>query len=93
MAMWADNLKFGKDIIDTKYNKIEVAVAEVTLEAEFLIYCNFLLLQLQESMDTLEKDPACNKSKEHFNCCLKTLEQIQTEDIHILLETIISVRE
>ena len=26
MAMWADNLKFVKDIIDTKYTKIEVAV-------------------------------------------------------------------
>ena len=30
MTMWADNLKFVKDIIDTKYNKIEVAVAEVS---------------------------------------------------------------
>ena len=48
---------------------------------------------MQESMDTLDKDPACNKSKEHFNYCLKTLNQIQTEDIYILLETIISVRE
>ena len=41
MAMWADNLKFVKDIIDTKYNKIEVAVAEVTLEEAFLRYSNF----------------------------------------------------
>ena len=38
--MWADNFNFVKDIIDSKYNKIEVAVTEVTLEAAFLRYCN-----------------------------------------------------
>ena len=27
--MWADNIKFVKDIIDSKYNKIDHAVAEV----------------------------------------------------------------
>ena len=41
MAIWTDNLKFAKDIIDAKYNKIEVAVAEVTLKAEFKRHCNF----------------------------------------------------
>ena len=30
MAMWADNVKFVKDIIDTKYNKIDAAIVEVT---------------------------------------------------------------
>ena len=29
MAMWADNVKFVKDIIDSKYQKIDAAVAEV----------------------------------------------------------------
>ena len=32
MAMWADNVKFVKDIIDSKYAKIDTAVAEVMLE-------------------------------------------------------------
>ena len=31
MAMWADNVKFVKDIIDSKYHKIDAAVAEVSL--------------------------------------------------------------
>ena len=29
MAMWADNVKFVKDIIDSKYQKIDSAAAEV----------------------------------------------------------------
>ena len=29
MTMWADNIKFVKDIIDGKYQKIESAAAEV----------------------------------------------------------------
>ena len=29
MAMWADNVKFVKDIIDSKYQKIDAAAAEV----------------------------------------------------------------
>ena len=30
MTMWADNIKFVKDIIDGKYQKIDSAAAEVT---------------------------------------------------------------
>ena len=29
MAVWADNIKFVKDIIDTKFGKIDQAVQEV----------------------------------------------------------------
>ena len=29
MTMWADNIKFVKDILDGKYKKIDDAVAEV----------------------------------------------------------------
>ena len=29
IAMWADNVKFVKDIIDSKYQKIDAAAAEV----------------------------------------------------------------
>ena len=35
MAMWADNVKFVKDIIDSKYQKIDSAVAEVNLKFKF----------------------------------------------------------
>merc|ERR1712183_936614 len=36
MAVWADNIKFVKDIIDSKFNKIDQAVAEVTESLETL---------------------------------------------------------
>ena len=29
MTMWADNIKFVKDIIDSKYQKIDAAATEV----------------------------------------------------------------
>ena len=35
MAVWADNIKFVKDIIDGKFNKIDQAVAEVRVEKTF----------------------------------------------------------
>ena len=35
MAMWADNVKFVKDIIDSKYQKIDAAVAEVEQTNEY----------------------------------------------------------
>jgi hypothetical protein len=31
MTFWADNLKFIKDILDSKYKKIEDAIAEVSI--------------------------------------------------------------
>jgi len=34
--MWADNIKFVKDILDGKYKKIDDAVAELTENAEIL---------------------------------------------------------
>ena len=43
MAMWADNVKFVKDIIDSKYQKIDAAAAEVdhynnTFDTDFFYY-------------------------------------------------------
>ena len=32
MTMWADNIKFVKDILDGKYKKIDDAVAEVFIQ-------------------------------------------------------------
>eukprot|EP00090_Calanus_glacialis_P036116 TRINITY_DN615_c0_g1_i1.p1 TRINITY_DN615_c0_g1~~TRINITY_DN615_c0_g1_i1.p1 ORF type:complete len:111 (-),score=55.32 TRINITY_DN615_c0_g1_i1:106-438(-) len=37
MTMWADNIKFVKDIIDGKYQKIDAAAAEMTENAEALL--------------------------------------------------------
>ena len=39
MTMWADNIKFVKDIIDGKYQKIESAAAEV-----FTIFIDILTI-------------------------------------------------
>ena len=39
--MWADNVKFVKDIIDSKYQKIDSAVAEVGLEAKIWSFLAF----------------------------------------------------
>jgi len=36
MAMWADNVKFVKDIVDAKYAKIDQAVAEINDSYEVL---------------------------------------------------------
>merc|ERR1712227_318715 len=73
MTMWADNVKFVKDILDSKYQKIDSAVLEFT-----------------ESSEALQKDVNCNKSKEHFLTAIRTLELMQTTEIEMLLETIIS---
>merc|ERR1712080_268695 len=72
MTMWADNVKFVKDILDSKYQKIDSAVHEFT-----------------ESSEALQKDVTC-KSKEHFLTAIRTLELMQTTEIEMLLETIIS---
>jgi hypothetical protein len=88
MTMWAENIKFVKDIIDSKYSKIDQAVAEVCKEDVLLIIGHF---QIAESSEALLKDANCAKSKEHLRFGLRTLELVQTEEIDKLLETIISV--
>merc|ERR1719158_208857 len=37
MTMWADNIKFVKDILDQKYAKIDSAAAEMNENAEALL--------------------------------------------------------
>ena len=49
MAMWADNVKFVKDIIDSKYQKIDSAIAEVILENDVLKALESLAKRLKES--------------------------------------------
>jgi len=36
MTMWADNVKFVKDIVDSKYAKIETAAADIAEASEAL---------------------------------------------------------
>ena len=88
MTMWADNIKFVKDIIDSKYIKIDHAVAEVGRKDVLVIINHF---QIAESSEALLKDAHCAKSKEHFRFGLRTLELVQTDEIDKLLDTIISV--
>ena len=53
MTMWADNIKFVKDIIDGKYQKIDSAAAEVifywywllTFIILFLLFCRWMRMQ------------------------------------------------
>jgi len=71
--MWADNVKFVKDIIDSKYQKIDTAITE-----------------LNDSIEGLQKDSSCHKSREHLNNSLRCLEMVQPAEIQTLMETIIS---
>ena len=49
MAMWADNVKFVKDIIDSKYQKIDSAIAEVIMENDVLKAFESLAKRWKES--------------------------------------------
>ena len=46
---------------------------------------------MTENADALLKDPNCQKSKEHFTSAVRVLELVQTNEIDMLLETIIGV--
>merc|ERR1712062_97244 len=74
MTMWADNVKFVKDILDSKYQKIDSAVLEFTESSEALqkdVTCNKSKEHFLTAIRALE------------------LMQ-QTTEIEMLLETIIS---
>ena len=49
MAMWADNVKFVKDIIDSKYQKIDSAIAEVIMGDDVLKALESILKRWMES--------------------------------------------
>ena len=63
MTMWADNVKFVKDIVDSKYAKIETAAAEVNDDH---VNQTNVSPQITEAGEALAKDATCHKSKEHF---------------------------
>ena len=46
---------------------------------------------MTENAEALLKDPSCGKSKEHFTSAVRVLELVQTNEIEMLLETIIGV--
>jgi len=57
MTMWADNVKFVKDILDSKYQKIDTAVLEFTESSEALqkdATCNKSKEHFLTSIRTLE---------------------------------------
>ena len=93
MTMWADNIKFVKDIIDGKYQKIDSAAAEVPiLKLDFTLQIlTRSFFQMTENAESLLKDPKCQKSKEHFMSALRVLELVQIAEIEMLLDTIIGV--
>ena len=46
---------------------------------------------MTENAEALLKDPNRGKSKEHFSSAVRVLELVQTNEIEMLLETIIGV--
>ena len=46
---------------------------------------------MNENAESLLKDPACQKSKEHFLSAFRVLELVQTAEIEMLLDTITGV--
>ena len=46
---------------------------------------------MNDNADALLKDPACQKSKEHFLSAYRILELVQTAEIEMLLDTITGV--
>ena len=63
MAVWADNIKFVKDIIDSKFIKIDQAVAEVIVERVWLLKvercgrtCRSHSNQFSKNMENTKRD-------------------------------------
>eukprot|EP00093_Oithona_nana_P007968 07968.XXX_169397_167406_1 [CDS] Oithona nana genome sequencing. len=73
MTYWADNIKFIKDCLDSKYKKIEDS-----------------LLDLQEHMEALAKEPDNKKVKELFVESAKMLELVNMDELQTLAETMFS---
>ena len=46
---------------------------------------------MNENADSLLKDPACQKSREHFLSAMRVLELVQIGEIEMLLDTITGV--
>merc|ERR1712080_99951 len=71
MTMWADNVKFVKDILDSKYQKIDSAVHEFT-EIEMLLETIISEMSGKEK-DMLEKE-AKEKVAKRSTCSEKAKE-------------------
>ena len=120
MTMWADNVKFVKDILDSKYQKIDSAVHEVTEKPKWFQKTTFVLefcilnslvhwelrgaaegcdvQQVEGALSYRHQDPwahagqgqSYGQHKGHLFWILTT-SYLQTTEIEMLLETIISV--
>ena len=118
--MWADNVKFVKDILDSKYQKIDSAVHEVTEKSKWFQKTTFVLefcilkslvhwelrgaaegcdvQQVEGALPHRHQDPRAHagqgqpygQNKGHLFWILTT-PYLQTTEIEMLLETIISV--
>ena len=91
MAVWADNIKFVREIIESKFSKIDNSVAEVRRERGSGEEYNLDLLWIREGADLLHNDPSSVQGKEHFTFALRNLELVQPAEIEMLLETIVGV--
>ena len=71
MAMWADNVKFVKDIIDSKYQKIDSAIAEVIMEDDVLKTFESVAKSWKESQLKFFRDNFCNMYMSFSNMVVK----------------------
>ena len=93
MAVWADNIKFVREIIESKFSKIDISIAEVRLQMDRSIQrINInICCQINEGVEMLENDPTSSHGKEHLTFALRNLELVQPTEIEMLLETIVGV--
>ena len=57
----------------------------------YLLFSMNNVIQMNENADSLLKDPACQKSREHFLSAMRVLELVQIGEIEMLLDTITGV--
>merc|ERR1712243_190132 len=74
----------------TQPHKASKKLVTMTMWADKYQKIDSAVAEFTENADLLEKDASCNKSKEHFLGAVRTLELMQTNEIDMLLETIIS---
>ena len=69
MTMWADNIKFVKDIIDGKYQKIDSAAAEVPVDQSWLDFSTKIFLLDDWECWEFTEGPKVSEEQRAFHVC------------------------
>ena len=62
MTFWADNIKFIKDVLDSKYKKIEDALSDVSLSKQLILLKIPIPYKVSCAANLLE--PVCCKKEQ-----------------------------